>query len=292
MFLSYVITISQLFETYIRWLAFRKLLQPEQNRELWKIYSLWALAAMFLYVFLFQMLGINAATYKAVVMLGWLPYFLISLMHSRLIHQVFILSMGIITSLIQHTIGAIIILKIFTDKSESEMILMESVIYLVLFAIFLPLLHKYFTKLLANGEIFDIRPIGLYLAIFPLIIVSGHLIRLADGVLIHSWAERLSRIYLPFVFLFFYRHILNSTNRYIEKRRLSRNKLRLETQLKGLVKYNNAMEESHRQISVMRHDLRHNYNIILSMLENNDVEAALEHIRRQKIRLEQEKWQS
>lgn len=292
MFLSYVIITSQLFETYIRWLAFRKLLQPEQNREVWKIYSLWALAALFLYIFLFQMLGINAATYKAVLMLGWLPYFLISLMHSRLIHQVFILSMGVITSLIQHTISAIIILKVFTDKSESEIIFMEALMYLALFAIFLPLSHKYFTKLLANGEIFDIRPIGLYLAIFPLIIVSGNLIRLADGVLIHSWAERLSRIYLPFIFLFFYSHILNSTNRYIEKRRLSRNKLRLETQLKGLVKYNNAMEESQRQISVMRHDLRHNYNIILSMLENNDVEAALEHIKRQKIRLEQEKWQS
>ena len=52
------------------------------------------------------------------------------------------------------------------------------------------------------------------------------------------------------------------------------------------MKYNDVMESNYRQITVMRHDLRHNYNIILSLLENNDVEAALKHIERQKMILE------
>ena len=285
MLLSSIISLSQLVDTYVRWLAFGNRLKPGQNRELWIEYALWALASVFFYSLLFEMLGINAASYKFVLMLGWLPYFLISLNHSRLIHQIFILGMGIIMSLIQHTFTAIIILENFNWKSHSELITLEATVYLALFLIFLPLVRRYFMNLLSSGEIFDFRPIGLYLAIFPVVIVSGHLIRLADGVLVHSMEERLSRIYLPLLFLFLYRHILDSTKKYLEKRRLERNKVNLEAQLKVLMKYNDVMESNYRQITVMRHDLRHNYNIILSLLENNDVEAALKHIERQKIML-------
>ncbi|MBR4904543.1 MAG: hypothetical protein IKZ53_07705 [Selenomonadaceae bacterium] len=288
MILSAIIALSQLIDTYIRWLAFRDRLQPEQNNKLWCEYVLWAIASIFFYDFLFGMVGINAASYKSVVMPGWLPYFLISLNYSRLIHQIFILGMEIIMSLIQHTLSMILVLENFAGKSISELIILEAVSYLLLFLIFIPLSRKYFMNLLSSGEIFELRPIGLYLAIFPLVIVSGHLIRLADGVLIHSWEERLSRIYLPLLFLFFYRYILDSTKKYLEKRWLKRNKTRLEEQLKTLIKYNDIMEENYQQITVMRHDLRHNYSIILSLLEDNDAEAALKHIKRQKKLLELE----
>ena len=115
----------------------------------------------------------------------------------------------------------------------------------------------------------------------PLIISSAHLIRLADGVFVHSLAERLSRIYLPLVFFFMYRYISSAAKNFYELQRLERNKTRLEEQLTALKNYDSLMEANRKKISVMRHDLRHNYNIINTLLEAGDNAKALEHVRKQ-----------
>lgn len=282
MILSSLIALYQLIDTYIRLLAFKKSVSEEIERQLSLESLIWSVASVFLYLFLFKIFGINATTYKFVMMLGWLPYFLIFLRKiSGFLKHIFVLGMGAIFSLTQHTIATTIILKI-NLKSEYEIILMESAVYLLLFAIFLPIARKYFTNLLPSREFFELRPIGIYIAILPLLIVSANLFRIADDVLVHSDVERISRIYLPVVFFFFYRYILSAAKHFYDLQRLERNKALLEGKLELLKEYNALSEENQKKISVMRHDLRHSYNLIYAMLENGDVETAREHIRKQK----------
>lgn len=288
MMLPLLIVVAQLIDTYIRWLAFSKRLSDEQNHKLWLAFLSWAFVSFIAYNFLFALAGVNAATYKFVLMAGWLPYFLISLRVSSFTQQIFIIGMGAILSLVQHTTVAIIILAKFKFQTDAELILTEATGYLLLFVIFLPLVRKYFMKLLPSVEILELRPIGMYIAMFPLVIVSGHLIRLADGVLVHSFEERLSRIYLPLVFLFLYRYVLNATKKYYEKLRAEQNKRRLEEQLTNVKSYNDLIVANQTGISVMRHDLRHNYNLISMMLAEGKINAALEHINAQKNKLERE----
>ena len=45
--------------------------------------------------------------------------------------------------------------------------------------------------------------------------------------------------------------------------------------------YNEQIQENHQQMSVMRHDLRHNYNLIYALLESGAAEKAREHIKKQ-----------
>lgn len=283
MFLPILIALGQLVDTYIRWLAFSKLELPQLKLKIFAYSAIWSVASIFLYKILFESFGINAATYKAILMLGWLPYFLICLKQvNGLLQHIFVLGMGVICSLIQHTIVAIIILKLLGDKSAEEIILAEAAGYLLLFVIFLPICGRYFINLLPSREFFDLKPIGIYIAILPLIISSSHIIRIADGVLVHSDLERLSRIYLPLVFFFFYRYILNAAKNFYDLQKLERNKQRLEDRLMVLKEYNALAEENQKKISVIRHDLRHNYNLIYTLLESGDIEAAREHIRKQK----------
>ena len=68
--------------------------------------------------------------------------------------------------------------------------------------------------------------------------------------------------------------------------RLKRNKKRLESQLSALKEYNFLTQENQRQISIMRHDLRHSYNLIYAMLESGNVSKAREHIITQEFLLE------
>lgn len=282
MTLPILIALGQLIDTYIRWLAFSKSESPQLKPKIFTYSALWSVASIFLYKFFFDTFGTNATTYKAILMLGWLPYFLICLKQiSGLLQHIFILGMNVICSLVQHTISTIIILKLWAYNSATEIILAEASGYLLLFTIFLPIYGRYFMNLLPSREFFAMRPIGIYIAILPLIISSAHLIQIADDILVHSDAERLSRIYLPLVFFFFYRYILNAARNFYDLQRLERNKQRLEDRLMILKEYNALTMENQKKISVIRHDLRHSYNLIYAMLESGNIEAAREHIRKQ-----------
>lgn len=286
--ISILIVAAQLTDSYVRWLAFSSKVSKEVKRRLYLSSIVWGVTSIGLYYMLFTRFGVNAATYKPVLMLGWLPYFLIcmKLIPWGLPQHVFVLGMGIICALIQHTVCAVIIVKFFSALDEANLILLEATFYLLAFTILLPIYGLYFSKLLPSREFFDLRPIGIYIAVLPLVIVSGHLIRLADNVFVHSTAERLSRFYLPIVFFFFYRYILSAAQSFYEIQRLKRNKQRLEEQLSTLKEYNLLIRDNQKQVSIMRHDLRHSYNLIYAMLESGNVAKAREHISTQELLLE------
>ncbi len=277
-----LIALGQLVDAYFRWLAFSKTESLIIKRKIFIRSALWSVLSVFLYISLFKTFGINATTYKAALMLGWLPYFFICLREiPGLYKHIFVLGMGTICSMVQHTISAIIFLK-FDLRNDYDIILMDAAGYLLLFVISLPALSKYFINLLPSCEFFDSSPMGIYIAILPFLIVSVNIFRIADDTLVHSDIERFSRIYLPVVFFFFYRYILLAAQNFYDLQRLERSKTALEEKLVALKEYNALSEENQKKISVMRHDLRHSYNLIYAMLENGDVEAAREHIRKQK----------
>ena len=131
MYLSVIIAVSQLIDAYIRYLAFSKQVTEETTRKLFLQSTLWSLASIFVYATLFARLSVDAGIYKAVLMTGWLPYFIIC---ARLIpwglpQHVFVFGMGVICSLLQHTVGAPLVLS-FVGRSEYDLILLEATIYL------------------------------------------------------------------------------------------------------------------------------------------------------------------
>lgn len=285
--MAIIIVLFQLIDTYTRYLAFR-VTKDSVKRKIWLSYFVCGAVSLTLYQIFFSNCGINAATYKFVIMAGWLPYFLITVkfLSFRLLQHVFVLGMAAICSMVQHTISAMIVLLNFDGLSDEKVIFYVAAGYLLLFLPTLPIYRKYFVNLLPSREIFDLRPQGIYIAVLPLIILSSHLIRLADDVLIHSWAERLSRIYLTVAFFFFYYYILTAAKKFYALQKATRNKRRLEEQLSMLKEYNQQIEENQRLVSVMRHDLRHNYNLIHSMLKNELIDEAREHISKQEKNLE------
>ena len=283
-----LIVLAQLLDAYIRFLAFSDKISAAVRPKLFATSVIWGFFSLALYNLVFFYCGISATTYKAILMLGWLPYFCICkhFIPFGLNQHVFVLGMGAICSLSQRTLSAIVIVSYLSGQSDKEIILLDAAGYLLLFAIFLPIFGQYFRNMLPSREFFDLRPQGIYIALLPHIIIAAPLIQLADNVLVHSWAERLSRIYLPLVFFFFYRYILRAAENFYDLQRLKRNKKRLESQLSALKEYNFLTQESQRQISIMRHDLRHSYNLIYAMLESGNVSKAREHIITQEFLLE------
>ena len=171
-------------------------------------------------------------------------------------------------------------------NSDTEIILIQIEIVVGIFLFLLPIERNFFKKIWLPKDFFDLRPQSIYVSILPLIILLAHFIRLADDVLVHSWTERFSRIYLPFIFLFFYRYILETSRMFYKTKRFQNLQLKMKDRLLELRNYNKFLTETQDDIRTMRHDLRHAYKLIYALLTDGEIKKAQEFIITQKLILE------
>ena len=73
-FLVLAVTLLQLADAYLRYLAFRDRMEKAEIRRLWKHFALWGLFSSGLYGWMFYQMGVVVAAYKIALMLGWIPY--------------------------------------------------------------------------------------------------------------------------------------------------------------------------------------------------------------------------
>lgn len=279
----------QLSDAALRWFSFYAEMTRKESVLLWINLLSWSAASFVIYVFIFKQNGIGAVEYKGILMLGWIPYLAVSIYRigGEFFRHVFIFGMSALWSFLQHNWSSWIVAAFFVEgNTDAEIIITHAEIYLLLFVVLLPLEKYLFTRLLPPKEFFLARRQSIYLSFLPPIIILAHIIRLADNVLVHSWEERFSRIYLPFVFLFFYRYILSSTKFFYRQKILERLNRRLNGKLFTLKEYNKFMQKSQQKISVMRHDLRHSYRLIYTLLEEGNIDKTRAYIVTQKLLLE------
>ena len=68
----------------------------------------------------------------------------------------------------------------FVDRPESEILIIHSIEYLILFVALLPIARRCFLTLLPADAFFDNRPQSYYIALMPFVLVFGHLLLWAD----------------------------------------------------------------------------------------------------------------
>lgn len=278
--LSVTILLSDLSLIYF---VFRDSLILAEKKNLSVGCLAWGILSLIGLYFVFAHFGISAQLYKFILMIGWLPWLVIFIVTvpRKLALHVFVCGITRIWSLVIHSLTAIIITVIF--EGENEIIFSHAMLYLLIFIVCLPLSKRYLAKLLPPDSFFD--NYGQMIAFFPIMIGLSVILLWSQEPLIHSWQERLSRLYLPFVFFFFYRHILLTTKQLQEQKRTELNFRRMREQLTVLKEYNRLMQQGREKVAVMRHDLRHSYRLISVMLQKNELDAAKDYVDKQEILL-------
>jgi len=275
--ISVVLTMTQLFDAYLRYLAFRDGMDKRERNRLWRFFFAWGLLdGALLYCWLFHSMGITVAPYKAVLMLGWIPYLVIfmSIVRGQAVQHLFVFGMSAVWGFLQHNWSNIAVALFLKDSPEEVVLITHASLYLLWSLLAWPLERRLFSNLMPSKEFFDLRPLGIYIALLPLIILSGHLLLLADGRLWHSWTERLSRIYLPLVFFFFYRYILIASKKFYSGQRADRKHQLLHGQLSSLEGYSRLMKKNDEQVSFLRRKIEQDYRIIYDMLEKGELAKA------------------
>lgn len=249
-------------------------------KKLWRRLFFCAFFTCIFYLAIFFNLNVNAIIYKLVLMIGWIPFFVVSVktVPLSILQHFFIFSMAGVWSLFVHSLAAITEVFLF-ENSPQILFISHAIIYLVFFVIFLPVERKIFLHLLPNENFFDNQPYGKYIIFMPIIVTSGILILWLDNELIHSWQERFSRLFLPFTFFLFYKYILTANRQIFEKIKATRYNQHLKAQISRLEQYNLLMQKSQENLKILRHDMRHSYKIIFAMLQEGKISAVLDYIK-------------
>lgn len=286
---------GQIADSYLRYLPFSQQVYEIEIRRLKFRLIIWSVCAALIYAFIFKTFGFSATSYKAVMMLGWIPYAVIFFLEIRqnTLQYIFVLGMSALWIMLQHNCVAIIDAIFFINSTPENVFLFHSAGYIVVSLIFLPFMRKFLTiqtgEMINFAPFFEERPQGRYIAFLPVVIGAGQIFLWADNEVFHSWAERLSRFYLIVVFIFIYKHVLAVAKNFYEQQKTLREKNFFELQVKSLANYNSFIQENQRQINELRSNLHFGYAKLITLLEKSDVQSALDFLNRQETFFESTK---
>lgn len=281
--ISATVTVVQILNAYLRYLPFSQQMTLEDTQKLSRRFLRLGALLFAFDVFIFYNFGITAQIYRLIFIFGALSFFVTSAVtiKEKFILHIFVYGMHGIWELILHGMAATAndALKNFFTFDE---FIFQGILVIFFFALFWKVEKDFFQNLLATRYFFEGK-FRWYNALLPLAVFSGTFLMMNKGDLIQPFKERLLRLSFPIFFFAMYRSI-NFVNQQLDKK--NRQKLLnqiLQQQLQNLRDYNLIQQENQKQLTIIRHDLRHNYRIISTMLKEKTIGAAIEYIQAQEV---------
>ena len=280
--------LMQLGGAYLRYLPFRSSMSPAERRRLWKFLLAYSFAAFGMVLLLVEQRGLSFDTYKQVFVPGWLPYVAIAALLIRRSWEkhVFVCGMQALWGFMLHAFAGMGVSLLYGGVT-AERLPVNLALCLVLFALSFPYAKKIFTGLSAFDFPKD-PALRLCVTFLPLGLLLNALLPVVRVTFLPDWGSRLTRLFIPVFFFLIYSVAAEVHRRTAEQRALILANLRMEKRRNELLRQARAMEEHARRLSVLRHDLRHDYRLIYALLEAGDDENARRHIRAMMERFEGE----
>lgn len=260
--------------------AFRDFLPSSRYKKIALSFLLLGLLNLILYGYLFLNPTHLVMIYKATLSLGWIPYVAMSFFWlPRLIaQQIFVLGMQGLWIFFLHNMSIFTILLLWNDNSIQQRLSLELAMYLIYFLITLPLSSRMFRHMCPSRQLINDKAYGYYIAFLPLLIAF---IQMPISLEQDLWTldKLLSRLIAFFPFAALYRYVsLQAEDLENEVLMKSAN----EIQQKAIRFFQNNMlliQASMKQFSILRHDMRHQMNMLYGLISSGNQEEALQLLR-------------
>ncbi len=277
----------QLIGAWLRFLSFKQDMSPEQIRSYWRKVLCLSLLALPLYACIFHSRGVAVQPYKAVLMLGWIPYQLLFLwtVRGRYLEHLFVWSMSALWSFICHNWSNIVLAIFFYGQAEDMVLKLHAFLYLIWFLLLFPIARVCFTELLPAFSLFQSKLVRAYTAILPTVMLLGFVVLIADSTLWHSWEERLARLLLPVAFFISYHLLLKSSRRIYEQRRLEQKAAIMAREVAYLEEGKKLVEGSRAQAQAQQESLFSMYGELEEFIKAGEIEKARQLIAAQDMKL-------
>ncbi|WP_299143696.1 GHKL domain-containing protein [uncultured Dialister sp.] len=278
--LAFCVVLAHLAGRYLWFESFRRFLpERSRNRMILSFLILGALNVAF-YLWIFSNPAYMIMAYKSALVIGWLPYVLLSFYWlPRLIaQQIFVFGMQGLWIPLLHTVSMLTILYFFHDGETPENLYLELSFYLIYFMVSLPLSAHMFRHMVPSRQLINDKAYGYYIALLPILIACIQVPISMDQDL-WTMDKILSRLISFASFLALYRYVaLQAEDLENEVLLKSSN----EVQQKAIRFFQNNMlliQASMKRFSILRHDMRHQINIIYGLISSGKSEEALRFLR-------------
>ncbi|WP_416177085.1 GHKL domain-containing protein [Dialister sp.] len=234
------------------------------------------LVNLLLFTYLFSQPGRLIPMYKTALTLGWLPYFLLSFLWlPRMVaQQVFVLGMQGLWISFLHTLSMISVMAMVQDLSLVDRLTMELIGYMVAFILTFPITLHIFRHMCPSPQLINEKSYGYYIAFLP-IIISLMLIPISMDDKLWSPDKLAARFISVFAFYALYRYV------YLEAQDLegmvllrSADEIR-DKAIRFFQNYTILVQDTMKQGSILRHDVRHNIHTIYKLVAAGKQEEAL-----------------
>lgn len=272
------ITLVQIPAIILRYIPFSKLVTEKQKKLLIYCYSI---TFLFQNIFLFIIMSksnvnINPLFYKISIIFGATIYFFINcLIIKRMFCQhIFIFGMQGIYCLLLHSFVAIILSVYSENIPPNSQLMIQSFIFLLLFTVTAYPLWKVakisFILNISSEHDYYWNIIWL----IPFLCFFGNTIVTMDENWINTWRQLVSRLSVG-VALFAIWKCTNLDFKELEKMQSlkSTNKL-LHIQMESIRNQAENIRKNDEKIHILRHDMRHNLQMLSSLLQNGELDSA------------------
>ena len=272
------ITLIQLIGAYLRYLPFEARLLPEERGHLWRYILFWAPVAFTIYAAYFYHAGCDVITFKRVQYVGWIPFFVFSLVvirHGAMRH-VFVLGMQTLWLFMLHTISSVLILVLLppTLGTGDNRILSQPIVYICCFLLLLPLEQRFFRNLLPPYLFTGSRLAAWCFAILPIGICVTPFVLLLDRPMMNTTTDMMLH-FIRFLWgLILYKYTLYAGERAAQIQSGRHTNELLSQQLQALESHATMLQSRAEDVQRARHDLRHYNRLLASLLDAGEVEKA------------------
>ena len=279
--LAFLLAFSLLPPAYIRYVPFQTIIAPRTKHTLIGTYSV---------IFLCEFLGMSTAFYtdalaptwlfcKFFLMFAWIPYFLANLCLIRpyIPQHIFILGMQSIYMISMHTISMNILLSWVPASQFDAYIVAHEALYILLFILFLPVIRWFFLKIFLQHQAIHRPYIWKYCCLIPFLIsVNQGFFMASPSPLsqLYIWPRFFNALAGITLAMAVYQGISHLSQRLI----IHKKNILLQNKLQQLRQYARSLDASYRNMSVLRHDTRHQIRILSALLQEKNTDDALAFI--------------
>lgn len=276
------ITAVQIPAVVLRYLPFSKVIGCREKKKLFLCYGICFIAqCLFLYFFMKpRYSAISPLTYKRLLFLLSTTYvfFNVIIIKGMFFKHIFIYGMQGGYSLFIHSIAAIFVGMLSSKLPIYLQFSIQTLIYLTVITIVtIPL-----WKLIKDSIIFNSTVSNEYywniIWLIPALAIYGDSIVTMNGHWLNSFPQILSRIMTALSLIVSWKWIsldLEALENTIYLKNI--NKV-LNLQTEGLISQAHLLNESENHIKICKHDMRHNLNMISSLIEDNKLAEAQAYI--------------
>lgn len=270
------ITLVQIPGIILRYIPFAELVTRAQKKQLICCYMICFVLQNILFFVILKHTAINALVYKSLLSFGAFTYLFINciIIRGMFFQHAFTFGMQSNYILVLHSFAAIILSQYDHMLAPYQQILMQTFIYVTLliittYPLWIALKHSFIFNI-SKGSNYHWNIIWL----IPTLLCFSNILSTMNSGWINTWQQLAARLATGAATIVSWACVNLDFKELREKLSLQSTNELLQIQLKGIKHQAETIRENNEKISIFRHDMRHQIQILSSLIDNGEISSA------------------